>query len=245
MEVVGNILGSSIQADAAESAAATQAAASDRANARLQQQYDTTRADLAPYRDYGTTALSALAQKLGLGGDPAAGDYGSLSKTFTGSDLSSDPGYKFGLDEGLKALDRRALAGGGYFSGAAMKGLNRYAQDYAGTKFGEAFNRDQAAKTQTYNFLSGGAGLGQNAAAMTGNAGTALASQQANNTTAQGNAAAAAQIAAGQGWANGINSGIGAYQSNRLMDRILSGNKGWGGNSLGASTSQPMFLNEE
>lgn len=235
------VLSSIIGSNAAKSAANSQAAATDRANALLNLQYNTTRSDLEPWRASGSAAAGALSQKLGIGGNPGASDYGSLTRQFTGADLASDPGYQFGLNQGQKQLDQKAASGGSYYSGAALKAAARYGNDYAGTKFGEAFNRDQASKTQTYNMLSGTSGLGENAAAQTGNFGAQMTGQVANNTTALGTAQGAAQIAG----ANAINNGLtNLYQNyntsqqqqqqlqqqqeqNALARAILGGNASW------------------
>lgn len=40
------------------------------------------------------------------------------------------PGYQFGLSQGTQAIDRSASAEGMNLSGATLKGLNRYGQDY-------------------------------------------------------------------------------------------------------------------
>jgi hypothetical protein len=171
--------------------------------------------------------------------------FGSLMRNFTGEDLEKEPGYAFGLAEGNKALDRRFASGGNYFSGAALKGATRFAQDYAGTKFGEAFNRDSANKTRQYNFLTGATSLGQNAAAQTGNAGQAMAQQVGVNTIGAANAQGAAGIAGANAWSGNMNNLASYYQQGQLMDRITGGNAGWtsapaGGtnNNLGYGPSQ-------
>lgn len=219
--------GAYLSSSAAKRAADTQAAATRDANARLDAQYNTTRNDLAPWRTMGGQANSALARALGLGANDGSSDFGSLNKPFTGADLASEPGYQFGLDQGMRALNNRAAAAGSYFSGAALKGAQQYAQDYAGTKYNDAFNRDQTTKNQRYNFLSGQSSSGQNAATQTGNFGTQVSSNIAGNTTALGNAMGASQIAQGNAWNNGISGAINNYQQNQLMDRILSGNTRW------------------
>ena len=172
-------------------------------------------------------------------------NFGALLKNFTGADLASEPGYQFGLKEGQRALDNRLASAGSYFSGAALKAASRYNQDYAGTKYGEAFNRDSANKTRIYNFLSGATGVGQNAAAMTGNAGQTMAGQVGANTTAMGNAAGAARIASGNAWGNAIQNAVGGYQQNQLMDRILGGNRGMGGGSSSRGYTVPIYENPD
>lgn len=67
--------------------------------------------------------------------------------SFTGADLKNDPGYQFGLDQGTQGIDRGQASRGNFLSGAAMKQLARFNEDYAGTKFNEGFNR----ASNTYN----------------------------------------------------------------------------------------------
>jgi hypothetical protein len=157
--------------------------------------------------------------------------YGSLLEKFTGKDLEQEPGYMFGLQQGQQALDRRLASGGNYFSGAALKGATRFAQDYAGTKYGEAFNRDAADKTRIFNFLSGAASLGENAAAQTGNAGQNMANQVGANTMGAANAAGAAQIASSNAITGAGNNMMNYYSQNQLLNAITSGNRPWGSTS--------------
>jgi hypothetical protein len=72
--------------------------------------------------------LSAEPHLLGVGPNESAnpqGGYGSLLRKFGLSDLEADPvyqtGLKFGLDTGKNAINQRAIAGGGYNSGATLK----------------------------------------------------------------------------------------------------------------------------
>lgn len=67
--------------------------------------------------------------------------------SFTGADLKTDPGYQFGLDQGTQGINRGQASRGNFLSGAAMKELTRFNEDYAGTKFNEGFNR----ASSTYN----------------------------------------------------------------------------------------------
>ena len=228
-----------IGANSASRAADAQRSATESANALLRDQFGQVRSDLGPYRNLGEQSVNRLSQLMGL--TPGGEGNGSLMARFTGDDLENDPGYQFQLAEGNKALDRRFASGGNYFSGAALKGATRYAQDFAGTKFNEAFNRDAADKAQRYNFLSGGVSSGQNSAAMTGQAGQATAGAIGANTTNLGNALGGAAIAQGNALASGLSGIASDYsqrqmlesfnQRNNLMDRILAGNSGWGGDS--------------
>jgi hypothetical protein len=162
-------------------------------------------------------------------------DQGSLLKPFTGADLANEPGYQFGLSEGQKAIDRAAAANGRYDSGATLKALSRYGNDYAGTKFNEAFGRDQSNKNMTYNFLSGMQNLGQNSAVMTGNAGANAAGAQGQYLTNAGDASAAGYIGGAKALTGGLNSYLNYQNNSKTLDFLRnkqSGNGGWGSNSI-------------
>ena len=124
---------------------------------------------------------------------------GRLLKDFTNEDFVKDPGYNFRLQEGELGINRALAARGGYDSGAALKALARYNQDYGSNEFGNAYNRDALNKQRIYGFLSGDkemgmraasslAGVSQNTATNIGNIGMQTAQQvgqmqQDRNTT--------------------------------------------------------------
>lgn len=181
--------------------------------------------------------------------------YGSLLRayrngeefSFTGKDLASDPGYQFGLNQGTQGIERGQASRGNFLSGAAMKELNRFNQDYAGTKFDNAFNRAQSTwntnltahdnnRTRIYNFLSGVSGMGQNSAAQVGNNNQQAALSAGNNMLAAGNAQSAAAVAGGNALQSGINNAANAYNWNNMLSRGgtsggYSGSTGYTGNA--------------
>ena len=112
-----------------------------------------------PYADAGQRALSKY--EMLAGGD------------FTLDDLYMDPGYQFGLNEGVRARDQSASARGMQLSGGQQKALTRYGQDYASTKFNEAFNRRQVGLDNLYRMIAGG----QAAAAGQAASGTPMGAQ--------------------------------------------------------------------
>lgn len=183
------LVGAVITSDSSRSAANTQAdaakAAEDKSDATQRYMYDTTRSDYAPYRQAGYNALNSINSLLANPGS-----------------ITSDPGYQFGLDQGMKSINSQAAAHGGYYSGATLKALNRYGQDYAGTKLGDTFNRYAAV-----------AGIGQAATNGTAGAGLNYANQVSagtGNMIGAANARGAASIAQGNAWQNAVN-GIGYY----------------------------------
>lgn len=161
-------------------------------------------------------------------------EYGSLLKPFTGADLTNEPGYQFGLSEGNKAIDRAAAAGGRYDSGATLKALTRFGEDYAGTKYDAANARDLGNRNFTLGALTGQQSTGANAAAGTAGIG-ANATNAANSYLTGGADASAAGLV---GAANAANSGVGNYlnyQNNQSTLDYLKGLRrsstgtGWGG----------------
>lgn len=272
--------GALLSSSAAGKAADKQQQTTNAAVEANQKQYDTSRADLAPYREAGSAALSRLRNLLGISspvmsaGDWAVkagytapvgrdwspdeikyltdkggyGDYlsqhgadtspsapsdgGSLLSKFSTADLAADPvygsGLQFGLDEGTKAIERRAAAGGGYDSGATLKALTRFGNDYGSTKAGESYSRFTNDQDRTFGKLSGIAGMGSGATTVGVGAGTGAASNLAGLYTGQGNANAASTIAQGNALSGGTNS-IGNYY---MQQNLLSQLQGGGARSL-------------
>lgn len=200
-KVIGSITGSNKQADAANKAAKLQYQASQQANKIQKDMYDQTRTDLNPYRDAGSSALSQLMGQMGEGG--------YFNQTYTGQDIYDDPSYQFRLQQGQDSIQSGAAAQGGLLSGATLKALQNYGQDYASQEYQNAYNRFNADQTNQYNRLSNLVGVGQNAAAQTGNAGLQTGQAIANNTMAGANALAAGKIAAGNSGANNFSSLLG------------------------------------
>jgi hypothetical protein len=128
--------------------------------------------------------------------------------------LQTSPGYQFRLSEGAKALERSAAARGTLLTGGTLKGLQRYAQDYAS---GEYQNR--------YNQLFGLAQLGQNSAAMTANQNANYANNAGNLITQQGNAQSAGTMAGANAASNAINSGQNLAQM-YYLSRLYGGGTG-------------------
>lgn len=133
----------------------------------------------------------------GYGGAPgsytpsqsSAGGYGSLLSPFTIDTFHQmSPAYQFQLQQGMQGSLNGDASQSGALSGAARKDLMGYNQGMANTAFNNAFNQYQTQQGNVYNRLMGMTQLGQNAAANTGQQGTALAG---NMGSAYANAAAA------------------------------------------------------
>lgn len=190
--------------------------------------------------------------------DPA---YGSLLRNFSASDLSSDPlyslqkplidaamqrassfetapGYAFRKEEGQKGVENSAAARGGLLSGAALKAIQRYGQDFASNEYGNwfnqsnvdrnyiagqgdaSYNRFNTGTTNQYNRLAGLSGTGQSATNLVNTAGADYSKLAGQNITDAGNARAAGTVAQNNLLTGGITGAYNTYQNNQLMNLI-------------------------
>jgi hypothetical protein len=152
--------------------------------------------------------------------DYGGSEYGGLLRDFSAQDLYDDPSYQFRMDEGLKARTRAYAGRGSFLSGAALKGIERYGQDYASTEYGKAFDRDNVNKTNKFNRLASIAGIGQTAANQTGAAAANFGSQSGSNIIGAGNATAAGRVGSANAISDGLSGAWSAYQQNELMRQM-------------------------
>ena len=203
--VGGAVLGGAISASGAESAASTQAQSAANAQQISQNEFNTITQQEQPFMNAGYGALSTLNSDLGIGANTGQAGFGSLTAPFTAQNFQQlSPAYQFQFQQGQQGVLNQDSSGQGALSGATMKDLIGYNQNYANTSFNNAFNQYQSQNQNIYNRLQGIAQLGQNAASNTGQQGTALAGQAAQSATNVGTAQAAGQI----GVANAISGGL-------------------------------------
>jgi hypothetical protein len=148
---------------------------------------------------------------------PADPERGSLMRDFSLQDFQTDPGYQFRLGEGAKAIENSAAARGMQLSGANLKGLTRFNQDFASNEYGNAWNRDSNEKQRKYNFLTGQSGQGQQTAAQVGGFGANASGQIADNYLQAGNARAAGQVGSASAWGNAIGDVSDYYRLRNLL----------------------------
>lgn len=171
---IGNAASS--QEDAAKYAANTSLQAATNANALQQGEFNTQQKNIAPWLATGKSALSNIGAGLSSGAYDATynGTFNAPTASganpnfnaptasganpnfnanpnfsFDASSLTSDPGYQFQLNQGQQALTR-AQAAQGVTGGAALKEIDRYNQDYAGTAYNTAYQRAQGTFQQNY-----------------------------------------------------------------------------------------------
>jgi hypothetical protein len=146
-------------------------------------------------------------------------------------DPRQDPGYQFGLDQGMQGLDRKIAAGGGRVSGASLKAATQYATNYATTGYNAAYQRRQ----DRLNRLSSLAGMGQTATGGSASAGSSAANAISGLYRDQGDNAGSAQLAQGNIWGNAINQGVAAYQNRPTATNSSVYKPGVGGLGAGGS----------
>lgn len=181
------------------------------------------------------------AQNPSTGIDSNAGDYGSLLKRFSTEDLNADPvynsGLQFGLDQGTGAINARAIAGGGYDSGATLKALTKYANDYGSTKANESYNRYNTDQNNIYNKLAGVSGAGQQATNNVAASGTQIANNISGLTTDAGSARSAGIIGGANAWGGalgGVSNAANNYGTSNYLKSLMNG---YGSKSFGSTGS--------
>lgn len=193
-------LGAGASYAASSSASDAQSDAAKNAARLDEAKFQQIRADLAPYRDAGSSALTRYADAMGLNGGDKQQQFQETFRT--------DPGYQFAFDEGMKAVQGSAASKSGLLSGGALKALTRYGQGQADQQYGSYLDR----------FMNL-AGLGENAAAQTGNFGAMSAGRQGQYALDAGAAQAGGYLSA----ANGVNGAI----SNGLQIYGYGKGQGW------------------
>ena len=192
-----SLIGSSMQADAAQNAANTQANAGRQAQQSLLAAGQQAAGNYTPYQNLGQTAVSQLGTQMPY-----------LTTPFTNQDLNANlaPNYAWQLQQGQQGNLAASNATGGMVGGNAQQALNQYNQNFASSAYQNAFNNAQANQTNIYNRLNGIAGLGLQGATGSANAQIGTATNVANITQGIANAQAGAQIGSANAYASGLNT---------------------------------------
>lgn len=207
--VVAAVAGGAIASSGAKKAANTQAASADRSADMQMQQYQQTRADQAPWRAAGETALSSLTGGLAAGGE--------FNRAFTMADYQQDPGYQFRLQQGQQGIEAASVANGSRYSGATLKALNRFNSNQASQEYSNAYNRYNNDVASRFNRLASVAGVGQTATNQTAAAGQAAVSNAGNAIQNAGAARASGYIGSG----NAINGTLGTLANNYALSSMM------------------------
>lgn len=197
---IGAVAGGVASGKGASRAAQLQADATNKQTQALQAMYETNKGLMMPTYNNGAAAQARQQTLLGLSG----GDGADAQKI-----LADSPGYRFSVEQSMKAANAGAYASGMGNSGAAMKALQ---------------DRGNSLATQNYNNYVGQLGTvaDRGVTAMQGLV------QQGNQTTTQTNAVT--QSGADAASANAV------YQGNNLSN-VIKGLAGSAGQAFGSSYS--------
>ena len=124
-DAIGGLFGTKQQADAANLAGRQQAESQAQGYSQLQQ-------NLAPYSQFGATAMPNLMNLLGLGGTGGGFQYNPES-------YANTPAYQFILGQGLKNTNNQLSSQGLLGSGAQSKALADYTTGLANTTYNDQF----------------------------------------------------------------------------------------------------------
>jgi len=232
--LVGGLVGRSgarRQARAAEEAARLQYQAAQDAIAENRRQFDSTKADFAPYVGAGQRGLATYETDLRAGAyDPAA--FGFQARQRGQYDLGADPVFQNVIDQAMKRTQAAAASRGSLGGGGTQRALQREAvnfgqqfenQDYnrfqaeEATRYGragDAYNRDYGAKQDRANRFQGLGQMGLGAAGQLGQFG-------ANNASQIGNLGMQGAQSLGQGLTQG--AGFRSAGDDQLFNSIGGG----------------------
>lgn len=201
MSVASGIWGAQSSKSSSKKQAKAAITAGREANATQLQMFREGQAATAPWRKAGERALTTLESKIAAG----PGDY------------TSSPGYEFRLSEGNKAIERSAAAKGNLLSGATLKSLDRYNQDYATNDY-QNFLANYYASLTPYQSL---AGVGQTTALQNAVQGDQVASRIGTNTINAGNVAGQAQASGIINQSNAITGAIDSGVNNYMLWKYM------------------------
>jgi hypothetical protein len=228
---LSGVLGAGAQIFGAQEGASAQRDAAAQATAAQMQMFQTTQANLAPFRNLGQQSGNMLGAALPSLTTPFAQAFGGPSGDLQ-SALEKTPGYQFTLGQGLKSVQNSYAAQGLGSSGSALRGAADYATGLADTTYGNQFSRYLQEQQQRYGMLLGPTQIGESAAAGIGSAATSTGQSIGNNILGAGQATAGADIASGNALANAGQSGINTYLQYSLLSRLPAFGGG-GGNPIG------------
>lgn len=175
---IGGLTGADEQSRAIQRASQTQADSAQAGIDENRRQYDAMQALLAPFVAAGTSALGGQKDLLGLNGASAQG--AAIDS------IEQSPQMQALMARGENSILQNASATGGLRGGNTQAALAQFSPSLLAQLIGQQYSR-----------LGGLSGMGQNAAAMTGNAGLQTGNAVSNLMQQQGAALAGGQIAAG------------------------------------------------
>jgi hypothetical protein len=191
---------------AAEKAAALAAAAAQKAGDEYKSAYSDAQDIYKPYNALGEQSATMLKS--------GTADYNSqLLRKFGANDFQEDPGYKFRLAQGQNAIEGSAAARGGLLSGATMKAMNEYGQNFASDEYQNAYDRYGTDQQRQYERLMGTTGIGQQSSEDLMGARYQTASGYGNAMMGQGQVSANGVTGSANAKTQGMKTGVQAVGS--------------------------------
>jgi hypothetical protein len=195
LNTLGSLGSAYLQNSAAKDASGIQAGAAQAGISEQGRQFDAVRQLLAPYVAAGNGAIGQQGALIGLGG--AQQQQAAIDQ------LRAGPQFQSMLKQGENSILSNASATGGLRGGNTQAALAQFSPQLLSGLIDQQYSR-----------LGGLASLGQNSAAMQGNAGMQSGNQISNLLQQQGSAQAGGSLAGGRFGGqiiNGLASGYGQY----------------------------------
>ena len=196
-----NLIGSGMQAGAAERGGELQAEAARYAAQQQREMFDIVNQQQKPYREAGYGALTRIGELLP-----------GLTAPVSREEILGLPGYQFGIEQGTGAARQMFNVGGG--GSNVDRAAQKFAIDYT---LGTAMPQVLAQRQNIYNTLAGIAGVGQTAQGQVSQMGQNVASNIGQAAIGGASAIGAGQIGA----ANAYASGLGSLGGTPLMYMLL------------------------
>lgn len=208
--IVGTaIVGSVVNKKASDSAATATKDASRAQVLEQQRQFDLSRGDMLPFLQAGQSQLPGLSRLAGMQ---------APQFQFDPTQIASDPGYQFQLQQGTQQLDRLAGQNRSLTSGNRLAGAQQFGQGLAATGVNDAFGRqlqtfatNEGAFGNQFGRMAQLAGLGSQTGQNLGVLGQAASSNIQSSIGAAGQAQAANALNRGQQTQNLLNTGLTTY----------------------------------
>lgn len=193
--------------------------------------WNQTESNESPFVQGGQQAQSQLNFLMGSGsqfnpdGTPitnSAGGYGSLNKSFDMNDFKTlTPQYGFNLQQGGQGTLNQDSNAQGAESGAALKDLMSFNQNFANNSFNSAFANYNTQQNNIFNRLSGIASLGSSAGSNSTTGASQFANSIGNTTSSIGASQAAGTVGAANAISGGLQSGANAFYGQNVLNQIL------------------------
>jgi hypothetical protein len=213
-----------------------QQAAEQSALAQQEQMFQQEQSNEKPFIQGGQGAQTQLNYLLGTGpnsGSSSAGGYGSLNTPFTMDNFKQlSPQYNFDLQQGAQGSLNGSAAGQGALSGAALKDLTSYNQNYANNSFNSAFANYNTQQNNIFARLSNIATLGSSAGSNSTTGAGQFAGTIGNTIGSIGASQAAGAVGAANALGGGLSSAGNTYLGQQNLAQILgSSNSAYNPNS--------------